>query len=371
MKGRVGNPGLKGRLLENSIEAYILSLETINRLSIKYRIENFTYLICNAWELMLKAKIIEDTKTKESIYFKKEKDKPRRSIALRDCLKKIFPNENDPTRRNIELVADMRDEVVHLVISRVPKDILALFQACVLNYHKKLVEWFNVSLSDRVSVGMMTIVYDFSPDQFDLNNHVLRRQLGSDALEYLTKFQADVRREFDNLGKSSEFSIDIGYKLALVKKVGDADIVLTTGNTGDKLIGILEVAKDPSKTHPYRMTEVVKKVQEALIGKVNITPHDILSIVEIHNIRNCPEFYYAGTITGSVKQYSQEFVDWIVKKYNSNQSFFIEAKEEYAKKLKQKDKTLGRLQSQARRYSTLMSKRTSSELTSENTRQKW
>ena len=237
-----------------------------------------------------------------------------------------------------------------------------------MNYHKKLVDWFNVSLSDRVSVGMMTIVYDFSPDQFDLNNHVLRRQLGSDALEYLTKFQADVRREFDNLGKSSEFSIDIGYKLALVKQPDDADIVLTTSNTGDKPIRIVEVAKDPSKTHPYRRTEVVKKVQEVLIGKVKITSHDILSIIEIHNIRKRPEFYYAGTIQGSVKQYSQEFVDWIVKKYYSNQSFFIEAKEEYTKKLKQKDKSLERLQSQAKKYNILMSQRTTSRSSSKNTR---
>jgi hypothetical protein len=52
--------GLKGRLLENSIEAYILALESINRLSIKYRVETFAYLICNAWELLLKAKIIQD-----------------------------------------------------------------------------------------------------------------------------------------------------------------------------------------------------------------------------------------------------------------------------------------------------------------------
>ena len=39
MKGRRGNPGLKGRLVDKSVEAYILALETINRISIQYRIE--------------------------------------------------------------------------------------------------------------------------------------------------------------------------------------------------------------------------------------------------------------------------------------------------------------------------------------------
>lgn len=39
MKGRRGNPGLCGKLLDKSVEAYILALETINRLSIQYRVE--------------------------------------------------------------------------------------------------------------------------------------------------------------------------------------------------------------------------------------------------------------------------------------------------------------------------------------------
>ena len=51
---------LKARLVDKSIEAYVLALETINRLSIQYRLESFCYLFCNAWELLLKAKILDD-----------------------------------------------------------------------------------------------------------------------------------------------------------------------------------------------------------------------------------------------------------------------------------------------------------------------
>lgn len=218
--------------MDKSIEAYILSLEIINQLSVKYRVETFTYLICNAWELLLKAKILEDTKKRKYIYYKKKRGEPRRSLTLRDCLKKIFPNANDPTRRNFERVVNLRDEAVHLIISQVPKDVLALFQACVLNYHKRLTGWFGISLSERVSVGMMTIVYDFSPEQFDLKNPILRRQLGRDAAQYLAQFQAEIRQEFEELGKPAEFSIDIGYKLELVPKIGEADIVLTKNETG-------------------------------------------------------------------------------------------------------------------------------------------
>lgn len=325
MQNKRGNRGLQGRLLEKSIEAFILSLETINRLSIKYRIETFTYLICNAWELLLKAKVIQDTNNKNSIFYKPEKNKPRHSLALRDCLKKVFLDENDPTRRNIELVADLRDETVHLIISQVPKDILALFQASTLNYHKRLSEWFNISLSDRVSVGMMTIVYDFNPDQFDLTNPQFRRQLGRDAVTYLTKLQAEVKQEFENLGKPAEFSIDISYKLALVKKTGDADIVLTAGNIGN-VVGIVEVPKDPSKTHPHRRTELVTLINKALEGKITITVYDIQCIISTFGVRNRSEFYYQGSVKGSPIQYSQKFVDWIIQQYNNNNDFFIQTR---------------------------------------------
>ena len=237
------------------------------------------------------------------------------------CLKKIFLNENDPVRRNIERVTDLRDEAVHLVISQVPKDVLALFQACVLNYHKRLVEWFNISLSDRVSVGMMTIVYDFSPEQFDLQSPILRRQLGSDAAQYLTQFQAEVRQEFENLGKPAEFSIDIHYKLALVQKVGDADIELAKGGSS-AATRIVEVPKDPSKTHPHRQKEVVEQVNTVLNGADKINAFDIQCTVKVYEIRKRPEFYYRGTVKGSPTQYSQAFVDWLLKQHSNDNAFF-------------------------------------------------
>ena len=78
MKGHRGNPGLKGRLVDKSIEGYILALETINRLSIQYRVETFCYLICNAWELLLKAKILHDAgKDPDAIYRGKKKSGER------------------------------------------------------------------------------------------------------------------------------------------------------------------------------------------------------------------------------------------------------------------------------------------------------
>jgi len=325
VKRKPGRRGLKGKLLDKSVEAYILSLEIINQLSVKYRVETFAHLICNAWELLLKAKIIEDAGSRRAIYYKKKRGQPRRSLSLRDCLKRVFLSEKDSTRRNVERITDLRDECVHLVISEVPKEVLGLFQACVINYHKLLNEWFDISLSDRVSVGMMTIVYDFSPEQFELSSPVLRRRLGRDAADYLTRYQAEVTEEFQSLGKPAEFSIDIDYKLALIKKPGKADIVLTKGDLG-KVAAVVEVAKDPSKTHPFIQTEVYEQVRERLADAVR-SRYDIQCIVQVYGIKKQSRFFYQGTVKNSPGQYSPEFVDWVVERYRCDNDFFTKARE--------------------------------------------
>ncbi len=49
---------LSTRLVDKSIEAFIMGLEIYNKPTIKYRIEGFSFFICNAWELMLKAEML-------------------------------------------------------------------------------------------------------------------------------------------------------------------------------------------------------------------------------------------------------------------------------------------------------------------------
>lgn len=117
MKNYDENFDLKERLVDKSFEAYILALETINRITIRYRLETFCYLICNAWELLLKAKILDHEGEQKLISYSGKEGKTRRTLSLRDCLKKVMPNEKDPIRRNIDRVAELRDESVHLVIS--------------------------------------------------------------------------------------------------------------------------------------------------------------------------------------------------------------------------------------------------------------
>ena len=47
------------KLVERSLDAFTLALEVYNRPSMKNRVEAFTIMMVNAWELLLKAKILK------------------------------------------------------------------------------------------------------------------------------------------------------------------------------------------------------------------------------------------------------------------------------------------------------------------------
>lgn len=323
MKARRGNPGLKGRLLDKSVDAYVLSLEMINRLSVQYRLESFCYLICNAWELLLKAKILDSTGNNlDAIYRgKKKRGERRESLSLRVCLDRVIPNHTDPERRNLEKIAELRDEATHLVISEIPLEVMCLFQACVINYHRRLNGWFNISLSDRVPVGMMSIVYDLEPHRTAITDKRLCRRLGKDAADFLSRYSAEIRKEFDDLQRPAQFSIGIDYSLVLTQKPSDADIVLSKGAFGDTVLQMVEVPKDPSKSHPFRQKEIVETVKSA-IPSIMINPHDIQCVIKLHEIKRRPEYFYQGKVKGSPAQYSQGFVDWLVQQYHKDNTFF-------------------------------------------------
>lgn len=56
-------------LLEKSVHAALSAIEIYNKPDFKYRVESFSILMVNAWELLLKARILQESKNNlKSIY---------------------------------------------------------------------------------------------------------------------------------------------------------------------------------------------------------------------------------------------------------------------------------------------------------------
>jgi hypothetical protein len=66
-------------LLEKSVHAALSAIEISNKPDFKYREDSFSILMVNAWELLLKARILQRNKNKiESIYIVDPTKNPQR-----------------------------------------------------------------------------------------------------------------------------------------------------------------------------------------------------------------------------------------------------------------------------------------------------
>lgn len=89
---------------------------------------------------------------------------------------------------------------------------------------------------------------------------------------------------------------------------------------------VVEVPKDPSKTHPYRQKELLVEVNARLAGATSINTYDIQCVAKAFNIARRAEFYYKSSIKGTPAQYSPQFVDWLIAQYQKDPAFFLKAR---------------------------------------------
>jgi len=113
-------------LLQRAIAAMIAAIEIHNKPKFEYRMEAFTILAINAWELLLKAKWLKDNNNKiSSLYVrigsgKKKRIKKTRSgnpmtYEIMYLAKKLRERGelNEFVYRNIEAMLELRDNIIH------------------------------------------------------------------------------------------------------------------------------------------------------------------------------------------------------------------------------------------------------------------
>lgn len=311
---------LSRQLLGKSQEAFLLSLEIYNKPTIQYRLESFSFFFTNAWELLLKAYLLEGTKSEKSIFYQKEKNKPRKSISLRDALKRIIPDEKDPIRKNIENVADLRDSATHLVVQELESIYVGLFQAGVLNYIEKLKEWFGINVPDKISPAMLSLIFDVGK----VNPVLLRKKHGKEIADFFSHRAVEIGNNISTLS-DKKYSISIEYKLALVKNPKDADITLSSGSQGKFSGAVIEVPKDPSLTHPYRQVDCIKQIKEEIRQGLIFNSYDFQAILYKEKMRGNNKYHYCYKAFGN-NSYSPELVEFIVKKIQSNSNYLSEVR---------------------------------------------
>lgn len=320
---------LSRHLINSSQEAIILALEVYNKPTIRYRVEAFCFLFCNAWELLSKAKILETHKKETAICYKKKRGEPRRTLSLRDCLKRVYANENDPARRNIEDIAIIRDSAAHFIVPELEVIYQGLFQSGVLNYVHALEDWFGTSILEKCTPALLSLMANVD----GIQPTKLKRKYGKDILDFIEHETSRLAQAEIELS-DPKYRIPVEYKLVLTKSPGKADITLTSG-ASDKIGLVLEVAKDLHKTHPYLQKEVIAEVNRQLPEEQKINSYDFQAFLFKNKIKGQSQYHHKIT-KPETHRYSDKLVDLILQKVNNDNEYINRCRASYSTYLRKK-----------------------------------
>lgn len=153
-------------LAEKSVHAAIAAIEIYNKPDFKYREEAFSLLMCNAWELLLKAKWLLDHNDDLSSLHENEVDPneaTKRRPKLNRCgnpitfgvtylASKLLEDANSGFGRNcdenLKGLLEIRDNAAHFINKDLNfgRRVLEFGTASLQNYLRLITEWFNVDL---------------------------------------------------------------------------------------------------------------------------------------------------------------------------------------------------------------------------------
>lgn len=158
------------RLLQNAEAALISAIEIYNKPTFAYREETFAILALNAWELLLKAKLLDvkDNKLKclyiyfrkeispghqsQKLYVKKNRTGNKMTVGIDACITRLEKEGvvvADPIKKNLEALAEIRDNAVHYVNAspQLSKQVMEIGTACLRNFVELGKQWLNLDMS--------------------------------------------------------------------------------------------------------------------------------------------------------------------------------------------------------------------------------
>lgn len=281
--------------LTKSKEAFLLAVEIMNKPTINYRIECYAFLICNAWELLLKCFLIKSNGL-DSIYYNKE---PEKTISLSDCIKKYFPNEKNSIRCNLEfIINNIRDVSTHSVLISHEHIYMPILQASAINY----IKIFNEVLGDT-SLNNINLFY-WTNLQEDIDYKKIEEDYGINVRQILylsqQKKEEYIYNTLDNQDDYFPFA-EITINYSRLKNNNVSDIVYTYGDTGYGKMSIetllLDVLYDRNAYEPIKV--------------LNITLNDFISSMPTSNL---PVFYYYNRVNNKELITSQKVLKYMKNK---------------------------------------------------------
>lgn len=300
-------------MINKSKEAFALGIEIYNKPTIKYRVEGFAFFICNAWELMIKAHLIK-TKGQDSIYYKDKKD---RTISLSECIKKVFTNNKDPLRLNLEKIIELRDTSTHFITEEYEMVYIPLFQACILNFNEKMMAFHKVDMTTVIPQNFLTLSVSLQALEDSKIIGKYPEEIANKIIENKNKIE-DL-----SINNNAKFSIRIDHFYFITKNKDIATNLVKIDNNSKDTIKIVKELKDPNNTHKYTAKHCITQIKESLLKqKINLKYKGKVAEFNSFHFNNfCKHFglkensqycYIHKQFSNLQYSYSQKAIDFIV-----------------------------------------------------------
>ncbi len=319
--------------VDKSIGAALSAIEVYNKPDFKYREETFAILMINSWELLLKAKIIKESKGDiKSIYVMVNKvgkkgnklnsltpdlnrSKNPKTIGLPKCLH-ICEQEpillNAVVKENIFLLMEIRDTAIHFQHADLylSKKVFEIGTASLKNYLTLITDWFNYDLSIYNFFLMpMTFFHEFEAiKSFSINSN-------KEQIENLLKYISEKEKQAPS-DESRDFNISLKLETKFVKSTSTESLLMNYSTDPDAIkINVQE--EDVLKNYPYDYAKLTTALRKRYSNFVENQNYHNLRKPLMKNKKYCKTRLLDPTNSKSLKKdwYSSEIFKEFDKHY--------------------------------------------------------
>ncbi len=278
------------RLLRKAEKALITAIEAYNRPDCPYREETFAILALNAWELLLKAKLVHEadndvrclyvyeTRTRKDgsqskkLYLRRNRSGNPHTVGLGKTITELENKYGvliDSTiKTNLDALTEIRDNAIHYVNagSDLSKKVLEYGTASVKNYLELAKGWFNRNLS-QYNLYLMPIGFITAPGTATGINVAKDEQR---VIDYLTR----TVEEQSEAGYGFHVALEVNLSLKRAYAGATAQAQVTRDPSAPK-VQVSE--EDIRKQYPWDYDELTIQLRKRYI--------DFLANQEYHDIR--------------------------------------------------------------------------------------
>ena len=280
-------PPLHQRFVDKADAAITAAVEIYNKPSFAYREETFAILALNAWELLLKAKVLKDASNhvkvlrvyeprdlkgggkSTKLYAKRNRTGNFHSISFFECAKRLSSSGTLPVEvfANLDALVAIRDNSVHYVTpgAKLARQAQELAAASIKNFVLLDKQWFGRNLSHALN---LVLPLSFVPGDGEVESVVTTAD-ETRLIQYLESIAQDVG------SPESDYAVAVRLEVKLEKSsLANASKVVWSKDPDAVKVALTEA--DIRTKYPWDYAELVKRLAKRYTDfKANQKFHDI------------------------------------------------------------------------------------------------